>query len=118
VPAQVDHPRVPAVGDDERILFLDVDDESLVRDMLDRTGHAATSWVLVETENKQWARVKVAESVMAAIDCGLATRNLPDPGLRFILNDLPVSPSVLREVSTGTLAALSSHTPHQRPSGG
>ena len=75
---------MPAVGDDERVLVLDVDDEGLVQDMLDRTGHAATSWVLAENENKRWARATVAESVMAATDCGLATRDLPDPGLRFI----------------------------------
>jgi hypothetical protein len=47
--------------------------------MLDRTDHAAAPWVLVEAEDKRWARVKVAESVVAAIEAGLAARNLPVP---------------------------------------
>jgi hypothetical protein len=35
--------------------------------------------VLVEAEDKRWARVKVAESVVAAIEAGLTARNLPVP---------------------------------------
>ena len=53
--------------------------EAAVADMLDRTDHAAAPWVLVEAEDKRWARVKVAESVVAAIEAGLAARNLPVP---------------------------------------
>jgi len=47
--------------------------------MLDRTDHAAAPWVLVEAEDKRWARVKVAESVVRAIEAGMATRNIPVP---------------------------------------
>ena len=53
--------------------------EAAVEDMLDRTDHAAAPWVLVEAENKRWARVKVAESVVEAIEAGMAVRNLPVP---------------------------------------
>ncbi len=47
--------------------------------MLDRTDHAAAPWILVEAEDKRWARVKVAESVVGAIEAGMAARNLPVP---------------------------------------
>ena len=47
--------------------------------MLDRTDHAAAPWVLVEAEDKRWARVKVVESVVVAIEAGMAARNLPVP---------------------------------------
>ena len=39
----------------------------------------AAPWVLVEAEDKRWARVKVAESVVAAIEAGMAARNIPVP---------------------------------------
>jgi hypothetical protein len=35
--------------------------------------------VLVEAEDKRWARVKVAESVVRAIETGMAMRNMPAP---------------------------------------
>jgi len=50
-----------------------------VEDMLDRTDHPAARWVLVEAEDKRWARVKVVESVVAAIEGGMAARNIPVP---------------------------------------
>jgi polyphosphate kinase 2 (PPK2 family) len=53
--------------------------EKAVEEMLDRTDHAAAPWVLVEAEDKRWARVKVVESVVGAIEVGLAARNLPVP---------------------------------------
>jgi AMP-polyphosphate phosphotransferase len=53
--------------------------EAAVEDMLDRTDQAATPWVLVEAEDKRWARVKVAESVVAAIEAGMAARGFPVP---------------------------------------
>jgi len=37
--------------------------------------------VLVEAEDKRWARVKVAESVVGAIEAGLTARKLPVPPL-------------------------------------
>jgi polyphosphate kinase 2 (PPK2 family) len=51
--------------------------ETAVEEMLDRTEHAAAPWVLVEAEDKRWARVKVVESVVSAIEDGLAARKLP-----------------------------------------
>jgi polyphosphate kinase 2 (PPK2 family) len=53
--------------------------EAAVEEMLDRTDHAAAPWVLVEAEDKRWARVKVAESVVSALEAGLAARNLAVP---------------------------------------
>jgi len=47
--------------------------------MLGRTDHAAAPWVLVEAEDKRWARVKVTESVVRAIEAGMAARNIPVP---------------------------------------
>jgi hypothetical protein len=47
--------------------------------MLARTDHPAAPWVLVEAEDKRWARVKVAESVVAAMEAGLTARDLPVP---------------------------------------
>jgi polyphosphate kinase 2 (PPK2 family) len=53
--------------------------EAAVEEMLDRTDHAAAPWVLVEAEDKRWARVKVAESVVGAIEAGMTARNLTVP---------------------------------------
>jgi AMP-polyphosphate phosphotransferase len=53
--------------------------EAAAEEMLDRTDHDAAPWVLVEAEDKRWARVKVVESVVAAIEAGLAARDLPVP---------------------------------------
>ena len=55
--------------------------KTAVEEMVDRTDHAAAPWVLVEAEDKRWARVKVVESVVEAIEDGLAKRNLPVPPL-------------------------------------
>jgi hypothetical protein len=35
--------------------------------------------VLVEAEDKRWARVKVVESVVAAIEAGMAARSISVP---------------------------------------
>src|SRR4051794_20702995 len=53
--------------------------KAAVEEMLDRTDHPAAPWVLVEAEDKRWARVKVAESVVGAIEAGMTARNLPVP---------------------------------------
>jgi AMP-polyphosphate phosphotransferase len=53
--------------------------KAAVEEMLDRTDHAPAPWVLVEAEDKRWARVKVAESVVRAIEAGMAARNLAVP---------------------------------------
>ncbi len=42
--------------------------EDAVEDMLDRTDTAYAPWSLVEGDSKRWARVKVAETVIAAIE--------------------------------------------------
>jgi len=42
-----------------------------VEEMLARTDHEGAPWVLVEAENKRWARVKVLEAVVAAVETGL-----------------------------------------------
>jgi AMP-polyphosphate phosphotransferase len=55
------------------------DYETAVEEMLDRTDHAAAPWVLVEAEDKRWARVRVVEAVVRAIEDGMARRNLPVP---------------------------------------
>ena len=57
--------------------------------MLDRTDHEAAPWVLVEAEDKRWARVKVVESVVAAIESGMAARNIPDPAPAPALTSAP-----------------------------
>jgi polyphosphate kinase 2 (PPK2 family) len=59
--------------------------EAAVEDMLNRTDHPGAPWVLVEAEDKRWARVKVVESVVAAIEAGLATRNLPVPPVPHVV---------------------------------
>ena len=50
-----------------------------VEDMLTKTSHRYAPWVLVEAEDKRWARVKVVESVVSAIEAGLAARHIPVP---------------------------------------
>jgi polyphosphate kinase 2 (PPK2 family) len=53
--------------------------KAAAEEMLDRTDHDAAPWVLVEAEDKRWARVKVVESMVEAIEVGMAKRNLPVP---------------------------------------
>jgi AMP-polyphosphate phosphotransferase len=42
--------------------------EQAVEDMLERTDHEHAPWTLVEGDSKRWARVKVIESVIAAME--------------------------------------------------
>jgi polyphosphate kinase 2 (PPK2 family) len=53
--------------------------EDAVEDMLERTDTAYAPWSLVEGDSKRWARVKVVETVIAAIEDGLRTRGLEVP---------------------------------------
>ncbi len=53
--------------------------ERAVEDMLEQTDQPAAPWILVEGENKRWARVKVLESVVAATEAGLRKNRLPIP---------------------------------------
>src|SRR3954454_8917931 len=50
-----------------------------VEEMLQRTDHAEAPWTLVEAENKRWARVKVVETVVAALEAGLRRHGLAMP---------------------------------------
>src|SRR4051812_3788198 len=47
-----------------------------VEEMLERTDHPAGAWSLVEAENKRWARVRVLETVVAAIEAGMQRHGL------------------------------------------
>jgi hypothetical protein len=53
--------------------------EHAVDDMLERTDHAGGRWTLVEAENKRWARVKVLETVVAALESGLQQHGVHVP---------------------------------------
>jgi len=53
--------------------------KAAVEEMLDRTNHPAAPWTLVEAEDKRWARVKVVESVVEAIEAAMARLKLPVP---------------------------------------
>jgi AMP-polyphosphate phosphotransferase len=50
-----------------------------VEEMLARTDHEAARWELVEAENKKYARVKVAETVIARIERGMRERGIEPP---------------------------------------
>jgi AMP-polyphosphate phosphotransferase len=48
-----------------------------VEEMIARTSVPTAPWTIVEAENKRWARVKVLDTVVAAIESGMAANNLP-----------------------------------------
>lgn len=57
--------------------------EQAVEDMLERTDTATAPWHLVEAESKRFARVKVMETTISAIEQGLRDRGRePPPPLR------------------------------------
>jgi len=45
--------------------------DAAVEDMLERTDTKWAPWTLVEADSKRWARVKVIETVIAAVDARL-----------------------------------------------
>ena len=45
-----------------------------IEDMLERTDHVHGRWYLVEAESKRFARVKVIETTIAAIEAGMRER--------------------------------------------
>src|SRR3954467_9406656 len=49
-----------------------------IEQMLDETDHPDAPWTLVEAENKRWARVKVVETVVAAIEQALHRHGLAE----------------------------------------
>ena len=53
--------------------------ERAVEDMLAKTDHELAPWTLVEADSKRHARVKVVETVNAAIEQGMRERGLPVP---------------------------------------
>src|SRR5829696_3353366 len=53
--------------------------EAAVEQILDRTDTSYAPWLLVEADSKRWARVKVVESVIAAVEDGLRSRGLEVP---------------------------------------
>ncbi len=56
--------------------------EAAVEEMLARTDHPGGPWIVVEGDDKRWARVRVLEEVVAAIERGLAERGLAVPEYR------------------------------------
>jgi AMP-polyphosphate phosphotransferase len=50
-----------------------------IEDMLERTEHPAAPWYLVEGDSKRYARVKIIETVNAAIEGGMRERGFPVP---------------------------------------
>jgi polyphosphate kinase 2 (PPK2 family) len=53
--------------------------ERAIEDMLGQTDHPDAPWTLVEAENKRWARVRVVETVVAALEGGLVRHGLAVP---------------------------------------
>jgi polyphosphate kinase 2 (PPK2 family) len=47
--------------------------------MLDRTDTAWAPWYLVEGDQKKWARVKVVETVNAALEAGMRAHGIDPP---------------------------------------
>jgi AMP-polyphosphate phosphotransferase len=50
-----------------------------IEDMLDETDRKNAPWTLVEAESKRYARVKVIETVMAAIEDGMRRHGMTPP---------------------------------------
>ena len=50
-----------------------------VEEMLERTDTQVAPWTLVEADSKRWARVKVLETVIAAIEQGMRNRGFQVP---------------------------------------
>jgi polyphosphate kinase 2 (PPK2 family) len=53
--------------------------ETAVEDMLARTDTEWSPWHLIEGDSKRWARVRVVETVITAIEEGCAKRGFPLP---------------------------------------
>jgi AMP-polyphosphate phosphotransferase len=53
--------------------------EAAIEDMLDRTDTAWAPWYLVEGDQKKWARVKVVETVNAALEAGMRAHGIDPP---------------------------------------
>jgi AMP-polyphosphate phosphotransferase len=53
--------------------------EHAVEEMIARTSSPEAPWTLVEAENKRWARVKVIDTVIAAMEAGIKANDLKVP---------------------------------------
>ena len=53
--------------------------ERAVEQMLAETDRPEAPWTLIEAENKRWARVRVLDTVVAAIESGLAKHGVAVP---------------------------------------
>jgi polyphosphate kinase 2 (PPK2 family) len=53
--------------------------EKAVEEMIERTSSPEAPWTIVEAENKRWARVKVLDTVIAAIEAGLRANGVKVP---------------------------------------
>jgi polyphosphate kinase 2 (PPK2 family) len=53
--------------------------EAAVEEMLERSDHADAPWTLVEAESKRWARVKVVDTVVQAIEAGIERHGFVEP---------------------------------------
>jgi polyphosphate kinase 2 (PPK2 family) len=53
--------------------------EKAVEDMVARTSAERAPWTIVEAENKRWARVRVLDSVVTAMEAGMAAHGLTVP---------------------------------------
>jgi polyphosphate kinase 2 (PPK2 family) len=56
--------------------------EKAVEEMIERTSTTNAPWTVVEAENKRWARVKVLDTVIAAVEAGMTANGIavPPPG--------------------------------------
>jgi len=50
-----------------------------IEEMLERTDHEAAPWVVVEGENKKYARVKVVETVIECVEAGMRAQRIEPP---------------------------------------
>ena len=53
--------------------------EEAVEEMIERTSTPEAPWTIVEAENKRWARVKVLDTVVAAMERGMDANGLKVP---------------------------------------
>jgi polyphosphate kinase 2 (PPK2 family) len=53
--------------------------EAAVEEMLERTDIPEAPWILVEGDSKRWARVKVLEETIAAVEAGMLRAGVPVP---------------------------------------
>ena len=53
--------------------------ESAIEQMLEETDRPAAPWTLIEGDNKRWARVRVVNTVVEAIEAGLEKQGLAVP---------------------------------------